>query len=550
MEISLFQAVLMGGYYWFANISLIYGASWGRPLVVGIFMGLILGDLKTAIMISAMIQPMFIVFTGAGGTVVWDPNAGTIAGCAITMAGGLAIDQALTVAIPVSLMAAQLHTIRRIWFAYPAQKADQAALVGNDRAIAFYATWFCVLSKIVIYWLPMSIAMALGVEVIGDMMNALPQWITNALSAAGGILPSLGFAMTIRVIGRRNLMPFFLGGFFLVQYTGIGGMFLALIGLFFTFLYYLIMDATKKERDTQFEKAERGIADMDEDHTKHMLTIKDVNRLFRRWQLCAEMSNSFARLQSISFCYAFLPVLKKLYGHDFDEYTAALTRHLMFFNTQGIWGSVIHGMVLAMEEQRALGAPIDAAAIIGIKSGLMGPFAGIGDTVDWSTLFPLITILVLPLADAGSALGGILQFALLLGIVTAEGNFFCRTGYRLGTRAASTILDNKNINTFIMCASVLGMFMMGGLSASMIKVSTPVYIPTSGTPMMVQKDILDQVAPGLLTLISVLGVYRFLQKGNTMMKATLLLLCIGLVLGSVGIIGNGGLLFGPYQTGV
>ena len=111
------------------------------------------------------------------------------------------------------------------------------------------------------------------------------------------------------------------------------------------------------------------------------------------------MSNSFARLQSVAFCAAFIPVLKKLYGNDPEEYSAALTRHLMFFNTEGIWGSVVHGIVLAMEEQRALGAPIPIEAITGIKAGLMGPFAGIGDTIDWSTIKPLFD-------HAGSAAGG------------------------------------------------------------------------------------------------------------------------------------------------
>ena len=86
-----------------------------------------------------------------------------------------------------------------------------------------------------------------------------------------------------------------------------------------------------------------------------------------------------------------------------------MTRHLMFFNTQGIWGSVVHGIVLAMEEQRALGAPIPIEAITGIKAGLMGPFAGIGDTIDWSTCKTVSwQCWYLPLAEGGSFLAPIL----------------------------------------------------------------------------------------------------------------------------------------------
>jgi PTS system mannose-specific IID component len=476
--------------------------------------------------------------------VVWDPAAGTVAGVAITMAGGLPLEQSLTVAVPISLLFAQIHTVRRIWFAYPAAKADQAAEKGNDRAIIFYGSWFCWLSRAVLYGIPMTLAMMFGAQAIGNLMANLPPWVINTLSALGGILPALGFAMTVRVIGRPIFLPFFLGGFFLVQYTSVGGLFLAMIGLFFAFIYYLILDATKGEQAGGNEQ-HAGSAAIDENTQRH-LTIRDCDRMFRRWFWFCEQSNSFSRLQSVAFCCAFIPAMKKLYGNDEKEYSAALTRHLMFFNTQGIWGSVIHGIVLAMEEQRAIGAPIDAAAITGIKSGLMGPFAGIGDTIDWSTLFPLFTILVLPLAAAGSIMGPLLQLILMSVTLFTEGTIFSRTGFRLGTRAAVNVLSGHGINMFISVASVLGLFMMGGLSASMVKVFTPIYIPTTGTPVIIQTDVLNKVAPGILSLITVLGTYRYLQTGHTMTRATLWLLMIGLILGAIGIIGNGGLIFHAY----
>ncbi|MFR4009355.1 MAG: PTS system mannose/fructose/sorbose family transporter subunit IID, partial [Christensenellales bacterium] len=178
--------------------------------------------------------------------------------------------------------------------------------------------------------------------------------------------------------------------------------------------------------------------------------------------------------------------------------------------------------------------------------GLMGPFAGIGDTIDWSTLKPLFIMLVLPLAEAGSFLAPIFYFILLGGVTYAENLFFVRTGYKMGTDAALSILQGGMIQKFISCASVLGMFMMGGLSSSMVSVTTPIQIPTGDTTAMsVQKDILDAIAPGLLTLAAVLLVYKYLRSGKSMMKATFWLLGIGLVLGAVGVIGEGGFLLKP-----
>ncbi|MFR4251581.1 MAG: PTS system mannose/fructose/sorbose family transporter subunit IID [Christensenellales bacterium] len=545
MELSLMQALLLAAYYWFASWYMFYSVInvFLGPLFTGMICGLVLGDVPTAMKIAAVIQPMFLAFTGAGGTVVWDETAATLGGCTITMISGLPIESAVTIAVPLSLLCAQLHTVRRIITVYTAQQSDKYATVGNDKGIVFMATWWNIIMKIFLFGVPMFFALYFGAEAVGSFMNSLPEWITNALGATGKLLPALGFAMTVNVIGRPQFLPFFLGGFFLAAYSGMTGIPLALMGLFIAFLYYLILEASS-EKDA-VDEGSAAAAKADEEGKK-LLTKKDVNNLVFRWNMFCEMSNSFARLQSVAFCAAFIPVLKKLYGNDQEEYSAALTRHLMFFNTEGIWGSVVHGIVLAMEEQRALGAPIPIEAVTGIKAGLMGPFAGIGDTIDWSTLKPLFIMLVLPLAEAGSFLAPIFYFILLGGVTYAENLFFVRTGYKMGTDAALSILQGGMIQKFISCASVLGMFMMGGLSSSMVSVTTPIQIPTGDTTAMsVQKDILDAIAPGLLTLAAVLLVYKYLRSGKSMMKATFWLLGIGLVLGAVGVIGEGGFLLKP-----
>ncbi len=548
MELSIFQAAILAAYYWFAATRIVYSLIHilRGPLMTSLFCGIVLGDVPTAIMIGAMIQPMFLAFTAAGGTIVWDECAAGMCGCTITILGGLDMSQALTIAVPISLLCAQLHTLRRIFNIYPVQKADQYAKTCNTKGITFMCLWWPVIMEFFVFAIPMFLALYFGAEAVGRIINNLPQWTTNALAITGKILPALGFAMTINVIGRPQFLPFFLGGFFLAQYSGIGGIPLALSGLFVAFLYYLILQATSQE-DPAMDNGSREAIEADE-QGRHLLTKRDVNNLVFRWQIMAEVPNSFARLQSLSFCAAFIPILKKLYGHDPEELSAALARHLTFFNTEGVWGSVVHGIVMAMEEQRALGAPVPTEAINGIKAGLMGPFAGIGDTINWSTMKPLLIMLVLPLAESGSFLAPIIYAVLLAGITIAENYFFVHIGYRMGTEAAVTILEGGMINKFISCASVLGMFMMGGLSASMVNVYTTVQIPTSGTPMSVQTDLLDAVAPGLMTLATVLLVYKYLRSGHSMMKATFWLLGIGLVLGAIGILGDGGFLLQPLAA--
>ena len=548
MELTVVQALILALYYWFATWCIFYSALnvFIGPLCTGLVCGLVLGDVPTAMKIAAVIQPMFLAFTGAGGTVVWDETAATMGGCTITMVSGLDPAQAVTIAVPLSLLCAQLHTLRRIIMVYPVQRADEYAKKANTKGILFMAFWWPTIVKFFLFGMPMFFALYFGAEAVGTFMNSLPVWITNALSITGKLLPALGFAMTVNVIGRPQFLPFFLGGFFFAQYSGISGIPLALSGLFIAFLYYLILQASDKEEDAA-DAGTQAAVEADE-KGKHLLSKKDVNNLVFRWNFYCEASNSFARLQSLAFCAAFVPILKKLYGNDQEEFSAALNRHLMFFNTEGIWGSVVHGIVIAMEEQRALGAPIPIEAITGVKAGLMGPFAGIGDTIDWSTLKPLFIMLVLPLAEGGSFLAPIIYAVLLIGVTYTESFIFVNTGYKMGTEAALSILEGGAINKFISCASVLGMFMMGGLSASMVSVYTTAQIPTGdNTVMTIQGDILDAVAPGLLTLAAVLLVYKYLRSGHSMMKATFWLLGIGLVLGAVGIIGDGGFLIKPIM---
>jgi mannose/fructose/N-acetylgalactosamine-specific phosphotransferase system component IID/mannose/fructose/N-acetylgalactosamine-specific phosphotransferase system component IIC len=535
---------LLAFVYWFSNLSWGYQFMWMRPVWLGVLAGAILGDVATGTKIGAIIQPMFLAFTGAGGTRVWDPQAGTIMACAVVMSSGLPLEQGLTIAVPISLLLVQLSTLRRILFAWNASMADKAALKGNDKAIIFwgsYATW---LMKIPLFFIPMYLGISLGAEFIGQVLAGLPQWAINSLTAVGGMLPALGMAMTIRVISRPNFWPFFLGGFFLVQYTKVSGLFLAFIGAFFAFIYFLILQATEKEE--QLDMSAAGDAALDE-NTKRVLTKKDITRHMVRWLFWIEQSNSFARLQSIPYCMAFVPILKKLYGNDPEAYSQALTRHLMFFNTQGIFGCLIVGITIAMEEQRALGMPIGVEAITGVKAGLMGPFAGIGDTIFGSTLNPMLIILIaLPMASQGNPLGPILCFFLTPMIAWSAGYYFIHSGYRMGTRAAIDVLQGSRINTFISVASVLGLFMIGGMSAQMVKVTTPIFVPTSGTPVQIQGDVLDKIAPGILPLGLILLVFRYLQKGGTMMKAALILTAVGIGLGAVGIFGGGGLVFKAY----
>ncbi|MCX2958684.1 MAG: PTS system mannose/fructose/sorbose family transporter subunit IID, partial [Serratia symbiotica] len=95
---------------------------------------------------------------------------------------------------------------------------------------------------------------------------------------------------------------------------------------------------------------------------------------------------NFERMQALGFCFAMVPVIRRLYPENSYDRKQAIKRHLEFFNTHPYAVAPVLGVTMAMEEQRANGAPIDDAAINGIKVGLMGPLAGVGDPIFWGTM--------------------------------------------------------------------------------------------------------------------------------------------------------------------
>jgi PTS system mannose-specific IID component len=122
------------------------------------------------------------------------------------------------------------------------------------------------------------------------------------------------------------------------------------------------------------------------------LTPGDIRGVFLRSNLF-QGSWNFERMQALGFCFCMVPVIRRLYPENNDDRKQAIKRHLEFFNTHPYVAAPVLGVTLAMEEQRANGAPIDDAAINGLKVGLMGPLAGVGDPIFWGTVRPVFAAL-------------------------------------------------------------------------------------------------------------------------------------------------------------
>jgi len=193
---------------------------------------------------------------------------------------------------------------------------------------------------------------------------------------------------------------------------------------------------------------------------KIKLNKKDRFDVAWRHQLL-QGSWNYERMQNGGFAYAMIPAIKKLYKNKEDQ-ISALKRHMEFYNTQPFASSPVVGVVLALEEEKANGAPIEDAAIQGVKVGMMGPLAGVGDPVFWFTLRPILGALGASLALSGSILGPILFFVLFNAIRVAFCWYTQEFGYKVGTSITKD-LSGGLLGKITSGASILGMFIIGGL---------------------------------------------------------------------------------------
>lgn len=244
------------------------------------------------------------------------------------------------------------------------------------------------------------------------------------------------------------------------------------------------------------------------------LDKKDVSLAYNRWYWFCEVPHSYDRMQGLSSMVSMARPLRKMYSDDDDAYQEALRRNIQFFNTEGIIGSVINGMALSMEEEKAVGADVPGEIMYSLRTALMGPMAGIGDTLIWGTLKTICLSLATTFALSGNWLA---LFAALAFPVSTYfiGRYLYFLGYRVGRNAVMQMLKSGLMNKIITACGILGLMMMGALSASYVSLSilTEFTLENSADPISIQ-GILDSIMPGILPLAVIGLVYLYLKKHN------------------------------------
>lgn len=189
---------------------------------------------------------------------------------------------------------------------------------------------------------------------------------------------------------------------------------------------------------------------------------------------------NYERMQNGGWAYSIIPAIKKLYPKKEDR-IAALQRHLEFYNTHPYVSSPVMGVTLALEEERANGASVEDSAIQGVKIGMMGPLAGVGDPVFWFTARPILGALGASLALSGSIIGPLLFFVVWNVIRFGFMWYTQEFGYKVGTKITQD-LSGGLLRKITQTASILGMFIIGALVNRWVSISFTSVVSTVQQP--------------------------------------------------------------------
>ena len=569
--VSVWQAALIAIGYYLANSPWLFGLAFFtlyRPLVAGFLVGLILGDPAQGTLIGAAINVPYLGFISAGGNLPADAGLAGWVGTTIALASGLDPTKAVTIAFGLGLLGTIIFYGRMAADSVFAHWADARAEKADIAGVAFMNLVPGQVFLFVFSFIPVFLLALNGPSAVQDALNALPIWTVNGLVIAGGILPAIGIALNMRFIFRGSAIPYFFIGYILMTATH-GSISLVVVAALGLALAYLHLSFVRRDAPAPAEAADEAAAAQAASAQAGSspaaktpvagpglairLTRGDLVKSWALWTFFAHANYNYERLQGTGFAHAMTPIIKRLYTTE-DDIRAALKRHLVFFNTEPNFGNVVHGTVIAMEEQRANGAAIDDDAINSVKSGLMGPMAGIGDTLSQSTITPILLALGIGIAGGkasgtvvptltgatGNPLGPIIYVALVSIVIVAIGYTAWMQGYWRGRMFITEILKSGAIDRVLIGAGVMGNMVLGALAASFVVVNLAPTVTIAGAQMNLQAAVLDPLFPGALALGLVVMTWWLLRRRIS----PLALLAVYLVLSIVAAYP----FFGPAST--
>lgn len=245
-----------------------------------------------------------------------------------------------------------------------------------------------------------------------------------------------------------------------------------------------------------------------------LLNKKDINKAAWSYIFFIQATQNFERMMGLAFCHVLEPILKKLYKNDSAEYKKSLQRHMQFFNTEPQLGALIPGITIAMEEARAMGEDVSEELIVNTKNALMGPFAGIGDSMLIGTYSPILLSIAMSMCIGdGNPVGPLFFCAVWLTSVVGLQWYLFHKGYDMGIGAANLFFTNRSLADKITTGlTMMGLIVIGGVAATTVKANVVYQFVSGEMSLSLQEQIFDKIMPGILPLLLTLAVWYLMDK--------------------------------------
>ena len=263
---------------------------------------------------------------------------------------------------------------------------------------------------------------------------------------------------------------------------------------------------------------------------KKTLSKKAIRKAYLDWMFFNLSVQNFERMEGPAIVKMLADVREEIYPNDKEAQKEMLERHTIFFNTEPNLGSIVPGIVLGMEYEMAQGGDVQPEFINSIKTALMGPFAGIGDSLLPGTLCPILLSIALGMCENGEIIGPIFYIISFLAIMLPLTWFLFSYGVKTGANAAELVLSGGNKDKVTKAAETVGLIVIGAVTASYTHVNIGL-VYTSGDLSIDIAAILDSLMPGLSVLLMSFLAYVLMVKRkwsiNKMMAFFLIVAVLG-----------------------
>lgn len=255
---------------------------------------------------------------------------------------------------------------------------------------------------------------------------------------------------------------------------------------------------------------------------------------WRSWTMNASRTGA-TQYHAVGVIYTLLPVINRFYKTK-EEQSEAIVRHTTWFNATMHINNFIMGLVASMEKQNSEDKDFDASSITAVKASLMGPISGIGDSFFWGILRVIAAGIGISLATTGSPLGAIM-FLVIYNVPAFLIHYYALySGYSVGANFIQRMYESGGMKILTKASSMLGLMMMGSMTASNVKFQTILKVSVEGSKEVMKiQDYLDQLFIGIVPLTVTLFAFWLLRKKVNVNIVMFGIMFLGIILGLLGI---------------